>query len=754
MAQQISSLAVGAKVRDPNSKIFNVPIIWKIADKNHSGYPANSVTLIAERSLALRAFDAMEPSNNNENRRNAGNNRYLHSNIRQWLNSEADAGLWYTAQHNADTPPIADNLWKVSGIGINPYDMKAGFISAFSLGLKAALMSTTLIVARNTVTDGGGSETVTEKVFLASVTEVGLLNVNGIAEGVLLPLFSGGQAARVAQVTTEGIADSNYTSPANNTVAWNWWLRSPDPVSSQRSRQVEPNGTENSYAAYSGMQSVRPLCNIPSTTLVSDTVDGDGCYTLIFNQPPTTPPSITPPTSVTSGQTARVQWEASTDPDGDAITYVLERGYNDGGYMQVYSGPELFYSDSITAEMNTVTWRVKARDTFGNESEWQTSATITVKHLKPPAVIPSANILLTVYDPKTLTPIGLLEEITSLLWTRRYWAVGEFKLLLPYTEHHAQIVKNGRLIGKRGDKELGEIRYISIRRNAWGMEEIEAQGKFLTNWLDKRMVWSRFMAEDNTQNILHTLVNQNAINPGKSDRIIPNLYSAGNEPPTGAGVISFAAEQYKSLLKTCEDAARAAMLGFRIETDIRAKRHYFLVYKGIDHAAGQTENMPCVFSPEFDNVLEQSFTQSVENVRTFAIVGGFAPRDAPCQMAEAGGGAGLDRSEIYVDGSDVDRQTWDVPPGTTYEDLLARRGQIELEKYAESLNFTSKIDLNVTPRYKIDFDVGDRVTCVNRRWGVSINSRVTEVIETYQQGKVELNVTFGVSLPTLFDMFR
>jgi hypothetical protein len=63
MSQQISSLAVGAKVKDPNSKFLNVPILWRIADKNHSGYPANSVTLITEQMIAFRAFDAMEPAN-------------------------------------------------------------------------------------------------------------------------------------------------------------------------------------------------------------------------------------------------------------------------------------------------------------------------------------------------------------------------------------------------------------------------------------------------------------------------------------------------------------------------------------------------------------------------------------------------------------------------------------------------------------------------------------------------------------------
>lgn len=49
MPKKINTLAVGAKVRDPLSKYYGVPVGFQIADKNHAGYPANSTTLAAER---------------------------------------------------------------------------------------------------------------------------------------------------------------------------------------------------------------------------------------------------------------------------------------------------------------------------------------------------------------------------------------------------------------------------------------------------------------------------------------------------------------------------------------------------------------------------------------------------------------------------------------------------------------------------------------------------------------------------------
>jgi len=355
---------------------------------------------------------------------------------------------------------------------------------------------------------------------------------------------------------------------------------------------------------------------------------------------------------------------------------------------------------------------------------------------------------LIVYDHNTLTPLGLIEEITSLLWTRRYWSVGEFKLLLPFTDHHAELIRPRRLIGKRGDPELAEIRYVYIRRNNHGMEEIEAQGRFLTGWLDKRVVVVPLVTEMDTQSILHALVDMNAINPANTDRALPDIFHAIDEPFTDSGVIQYAVQQYLSLREACQNAAVAAKLGFRIETDIRNKVHFFRVYKGADRTAGQTENMPCVFSPDFDNVLEQQFTHSIENYRTAGYVGGQEREGVPRLIVEVGGGVGLGRDEEFFDANDIEDK------GGNYAAKLRSRGEAELANKEESHNFTSKIDLNVTPRYKEDFDVGDRVTCINRRWGVSINSRVTEVIETYQQGKTELDVTFGVSLPTLSEKLR
>ena len=47
MAQKLSNLPLKSKVKF--GKLYSKPIVWLVADKNHNGYPSNSVTLVSEK---------------------------------------------------------------------------------------------------------------------------------------------------------------------------------------------------------------------------------------------------------------------------------------------------------------------------------------------------------------------------------------------------------------------------------------------------------------------------------------------------------------------------------------------------------------------------------------------------------------------------------------------------------------------------------------------------------------------------------
>lgn len=397
MSQSISALPVKAKVKDTGTTYYGVPIIWEIGDKNHAGYPANSVTLVAANILKLACFDAKESGNSDSSRRNYGNNRYSLSNLRQWLNKAGSP--WYQAQHGADAAPTNANVWS----NYNEYDDEAGFLTGFSAQMLAAILNTTLTVAKASV-DGGGSETVTDRVFLLSKAEVGLGAENGVSEGSTLAMFSD-NASRQCRPTAQAVSNSEYTnSSLSASQPWWYWLRSPVASNSNNVRRVDSGGMLNiDYSAYRGYSGVRPALNLSSSILVSDSPDSDGAYTIVWNQAPTTPPSITVPDEVRSGKTAEISWAASVDPEGGAITYELERSINSGAWTNVYTGSATSYDDTgVGTSANTVQWRVRAKDVNGAYSGYTSSAVKTVVHNVDPTISGTDTDLGTVTSPPSM----------------------------------------------------------------------------------------------------------------------------------------------------------------------------------------------------------------------------------------------------------------------------------------------------------------------------------------------------------------
>lgn len=364
-----------------------------------------------------------------------------------------------------------------------------------------------------------------------------------------------------------------------------------------------------------------------------------------------------------------------------------------------------------------------------------------------------------IYD-TSLELLGVIDEISALVWTRRYWECGEFSLLVPMTSRHSMLLQNGRLLARKETDEMGQIRYHHVTKDENGLEQIEVQGKFLTHWIGNRLLLRDTVSSLPTHELLSSIVQDNLITPSDPRRIIYNLTLADmiglvSEP------VNFSCAAYTNALDTCSERAKLAKLGFKIITDLKQKKHFFLVYKGLDRTTGQTENAICIFSPDFDNVLSQEYTHSVENVATAAYVGGEETEGEPRKVVEVSDDTrtGLDRIEYFDDSTTISRSYTEdgVEHQLSMEDylaLLTSRGHGVLDQKTESLSFSSHIDSYANLIYKTDFDLGDRVTCVNKRWGIRIDARITEIIENCESGKEELEITFGVSIPSLNNILK
>ena len=195
-------------------------------------YAADRTTAI-ESDLTVTATesgdDTLTPVNHHSRCR-YGSNNYVESAIRQWLNSEASTFDW-TPKTNFDRPPEGA-----------PYT-GAGFLKLLDPELVAVLGAVDKQVARNTITDGGGQDTFSDKVFLLSRVEV-----YGSTEGVTTgekPYFY--YASLVPAPTTDPLAGRiKYLGGSART----WWLRSPYVGYASGPRIVYPSGNVFSNTAH------------------------------------------------------------------------------------------------------------------------------------------------------------------------------------------------------------------------------------------------------------------------------------------------------------------------------------------------------------------------------------------------------------------------------------------------------------------------------------------------------------------------
>ena len=277
MAQLLSNLPLGAKIKFGKHQINTETaesIVWRVVAKNHNGYPANSVTLIADNIIDLRTYDAQESSSWNSDE-GVGNGYidYKLSNIQQWLNSDAAAGEWYTAQHSNDKPPASTYTYYGT-----EYSLRPGFLNNFAEDERLALLPTTLT---NAAHGRVASSSFSAKVFLPSLWEIQGSGQNSDGSFQFAYFVTND---RRASVTQQVVTNSLCTSKPTSVTYWKYWTRS---VGLNDVRIINEEGNGDWNFAISGHIGVRPCINLASNTKISNSTDANGVYSLESNVAPT-----------------------------------------------------------------------------------------------------------------------------------------------------------------------------------------------------------------------------------------------------------------------------------------------------------------------------------------------------------------------------------------------------------------------------------------------------------------------------------
>lgn len=274
------------------------------------------------------------------------------------------------AWHSSNTNDYANST-------IHSY-LNSTFLNLFESNIKNAIKQVKLPYRKGSGTSTtvtSGSNGLSAKIFLLSATETSFsFSYMPSGEGAELAYFKG---------CADNSSDSKRVAKLNGSAAY-WWFRSPYCGSNSGGALcVYSNGGWGSGGC-SNSSGIRPALILPSSLLVSD----DG--TVSTNTAPSTPGSISVPSSIMGGTNISISWAKSSDAESNLAGYKVERSTNGGSsWSQIYQGTATSTTNNVAFGTASVMYRVKAYDDEGLESGWRTSSQVTVVNNNAPSAPPS-----------------------------------------------------------------------------------------------------------------------------------------------------------------------------------------------------------------------------------------------------------------------------------------------------------------------------------------------------------------------------
>lgn len=349
-----------------------------------------------------------------------------------------------------------------------------------------------------------------------------------------------------------------------------------------------------------------------------------------------------------------------------------------------------------------------------------------------------------IYGP-TLAPIGVIDEISSLLWTRNFREPGTFALEVPFSAKANGMLTRGNFVRKADSMELRRIDSRAYARTGEDIDVIRVSGQDALGWASWRVLLEDTELTGNPSAVCADLVRNAIGESAEADRMISFLRVTGGTD--GYDNETFAWKQGTDVLSAVTDVLQAYDIGFDCELNASETRLSLSFRASRNRTAKQTALHPAVFRPDWGTLGEHTYTEADGGLKTFA----YAMWQPP---------------DYY----DADLKIWITPPEepftVTTNHVGAGRREIMLSTYeAKTLalakqmalldltacvmdkTFAGNIDTSDALVYKTDFDLGDRVTIIDETWGVSGEETITRVEERYDDGVLRISATFGDGEP-------
>lgn len=365
----------------------------------------------------------------------------------------------------------------------------------------------------------------------------------------------------------------------------------------------------------------------------------------------------------------------------------------------------------------------------------------------------------------------IIDTYSSAIWAKRYNDIGDFELIIAASTDNLNKIEECKYITRDDDDMVCRINKVEIKTDSENGSQLIITGTDIKDILQQRIVMKQTNFSGLVEDYIRTLITDSIINPQDQNRKIPNFQIDDKN-----GYIETISEQvtYDNVGDKIQKLCQQYGWGYKVY--ILNNKYRFSLYKGKDISDYIT------FSHDYDNISTTDYSKDDSNIKNVSLVAGEG-EGVERVTVTIGSGEGIKRRELYLDIRDIS-STIDyeellnsypngnekVIGGTIYYQInginiailtkdeegevtevklckdiyiesLKNVGYEKMSKYISTTSFSGEIITSMGYKYKEDYNLGDIVNIVSE-FGLSINARITEIIESQDDNGYTIEPTF------------
>lgn len=346
----------------------------------------------------------------------------------------------------------------------------------------------------------------------------------------------------------------------------------------------------------------------------------------------------------------------------------------------------------------------------------------------------------------TFERIAVIDYATSVIWVKRFHAVGEFEIYIKASTELYELL-NGDIFITRNDSNVAMyVEKIQLTTDSENGDYLTISGRSAECILSWRIVQRAVFqsVNDTAESIARTLITQQLLTQSDGG-YIPWLSLGENHEWPDKVQRQFTG---KILLDVIQDLCNNYNYGFEFQWT--GSGFIINLYKGTDRSFDQTENSFVVFSPEFENLGNTEYTRDTSNYANAAIIGGEGEgNDRVFVAVYPEDATGFRRRVIYVDARQSSSDGGQISEAE-YKTMLEDQAKEEISLRKVTAEFNGEILEYNSYVYGVDYNLGDKVSAVNE-YGIRGNAQITEITEVEDETGYKLVPTLAEWAPIIYE---